>query len=92
MVVATEEKTQEKFSSSATITVEVEDLNDNNPTFDLESYTASIQESSLPGNYIITSWVRSETIDISWKQKMILCKLLGIHDQVLCISNPNFVR
>ena len=49
MVVATEEKTKEKFSSSATITVEVDDLNDNNPTFDLESYTASTPESALPG-------------------------------------------
>ena len=65
MVVATEEKTQERFSSSATITVEVEDLNDNNPTFDLESYTASIPESSLPGDYII-SYVRlSGTMNIS---------------------------
>ena len=52
VVVATEEKTQERFSSSATITVEVEDLNDNNPTFDLESYTASIPESALPGELL----------------------------------------
>ena len=48
-MVATEEKTKERLSSSATITVEVEDLNDNNPTFDLESYTATIPESALPG-------------------------------------------
>ena len=48
---AEEEKTQEKLSSSATITVEVQDLNDNNPQFDLESYTAVIPESSIPGQF-----------------------------------------
>lgn len=51
VVVATEEKTQKRLSSSATITVEVEDLNDNHPLFDLESYTATIPENSLPGNF-----------------------------------------
>ena len=50
---AEEEKTQEKLSSSATITVEVQDLNDNNPQFDLESYTAVIPESSLPGQFAL---------------------------------------
>ena len=51
VVVATEEKTKERLSSSATITVEVEDLNDNNPLFDLDSYTATIPENSVPGDY-----------------------------------------
>ena len=55
VVVATEEKTKERLSSSATITVEVLDLNDNNPVFDLESYTATIPESALPGNINRTS-------------------------------------
>ena len=51
---AEEEKTDNKLSSSATITVEVEDLNDNNPEFDLESYTATIPESALPGENYVT--------------------------------------
>lgn len=51
MVVATEEKTEARLSSSATITVEVEDLNDNNPEFSLESYTATVPESALPGEW-----------------------------------------
>ena len=50
VVVATEEKTKERLSSSATITVEVEDLNDNSPVFDLDSYTQTIPENSVPGN------------------------------------------
>ena len=49
LVVATEEKTNSKLSSSATVTVEVEDLNDNHPVFDKESYTASIPEEAIPG-------------------------------------------
>ena len=52
MVVATEEKTERRLSSSATITVEVEDLNDNSPVFDLDSYTQTISENSVPGNHL----------------------------------------
>ena len=52
VVVATEEKTKRRLSSSATITVEVEDLNDNSPVFDLDSYTQTISENSVPGNYL----------------------------------------
>ena len=53
LVVATEEKTNSKLSSSATVTVEVEDLNDNHPVFDKESYTASIPEEAIPGKFDI---------------------------------------
>ena len=52
VVVATEEKTKKRLSSSATITVEVEDLNDNSPVFDLDSYTQTISENSVPGNFL----------------------------------------
>ena len=34
LVVATESNTKEKLSSTATVTVQVEDLNDNRPSFD----------------------------------------------------------
>ena len=57
VVVATEEKTKRKLSSSATITVEVEDLNDNSPVFDLDSYTQTISENSVPGNCFLTAIV-----------------------------------
>ena len=40
---------QEKLSSSATVTVEVGDINDNNPLFQRESFTAEIQETAIPG-------------------------------------------
>jgi hypothetical protein len=40
---------QEKLNSSATVSVEVVDINDNNPVFQRESFTAEIQETALPG-------------------------------------------
>ena len=40
---------QEKLSSSATVAVEVGDINDNNPLFQRESFTAEIQETASPG-------------------------------------------
>ena len=59
LVVATEEKTNRKLSSSATVTVEVEDLNDNHPVFRKESYTASISEQAIPGEFsIITTKIK----------------------------------
>ena len=57
-MVATEEKTKKRLSSSATITVEVEDLNDNSPVFDLDSYTQTISENSVPGNFLTANYCR----------------------------------
>ena len=59
LVVVTEEKTNRKLSSSATVTVEVKDLNDNHPVFRKESYTASISEQAIPGEFsIITTKIK----------------------------------
>ena len=74
VVVATEEKTKERLSSSATITVEVLDLNDNNPMFDLESYTAIIPESALPGNI----WIFLEQVI---EQNICFSFLMASHHQ-----------
>ena len=66
LVVATEEKTNRKLSSSATVTVEVEDLNDNHPVFDKESYTASIPEEAIPGKqFLVIFSVIQQTIGFS---------------------------
>ncbi|XP_055857461.1 cadherin-87A isoform X2 [Episyrphus balteatus] len=52
LVIAEETETNPKLSSTATITISVVDANDNKPIFERESYSASISESSLPGQYI----------------------------------------
>ena len=65
LVVATEEQTEQRLSSSATLRVQVDikntfssqsqsvaqvtDLNDNHPVFEKESYTAIIPEEATPG-------------------------------------------
>lgn len=54
LVIAEETDTNPKLSSTATITVTVLDANDNKPTFEEESYTASVSEAAKPGQYITT--------------------------------------
>lgn len=54
LLVAEETETQPKLSSTATITVSVLDANDNKPSFEQESYSASVSEAALPGQYIAT--------------------------------------
>ena len=54
LVVATEAFTKEKFSSTATVMVEVEDVNDNQPTFDEEFYIGSVAEDAVAGTIIKT--------------------------------------
>ena len=52
LVIATEEKTAARLSSTATVTVEVVDMNDNHPVFPRESYTADISESAIGGENV----------------------------------------
>ena len=40
---------QEKLNSTVTVVVEIEDINDNNPVFERESYTATVSETAIPG-------------------------------------------
>ncbi|XP_061400398.1 cadherin-87A [Musca vetustissima] len=54
LVIAEETDTNPKLSSTATITVSVLDVNDNKPMFEEQSYSASVSESALPGQYIAT--------------------------------------
>lgn len=54
LVLAKELYTEEKLSSTATVTVTVADVNDNAPNFDQESYFATISEMATPGTLVTT--------------------------------------
>ncbi|XP_074032325.1 cadherin 87A [Leptinotarsa decemlineata] len=54
LAVARELYTNEKLSSTATVTITVADINDNAPIYDQESYTASISEVATPGTLVAT--------------------------------------
>lgn len=54
LVVAEEAFTNPKLSSTATVTVNVQDINDNAPVFEEDSYTASIIEDASPGSVVTT--------------------------------------
>lgn len=54
LAVAKELHTQERLSSTATITITVQDINDNAPSFDQEGYTATISEMATPGSLVAT--------------------------------------
>ena len=52
IVNATETFTKEKLSSVATVTVTIQDVNDNRPEFNQDHYTASVIEDSMPGTIV----------------------------------------
>lgn len=51
-VIAEERETKLHLSSTATVTVEVTDVNDNAPEFENSIYTATVNESALPGTVV----------------------------------------
>jgi hypothetical protein len=54
LVVASETNTEKRLSSTATVTVQVQALNDNSPAFTQDSYTAIVSESATQGTEVIT--------------------------------------
>ena len=54
IIVEAKEVNGGKLSSTATVTVEVLDLNDNSPQFPKDSYTAIVSESSPEGQKVIS--------------------------------------
>ncbi|XP_026684428.1 cadherin-87A-like, partial [Diaphorina citri] len=54
MVIAEETHTAEKLSSSATLIVQVTDVNDNVPSFELNAYTGNVLETAQAGTSITT--------------------------------------
>ena len=56
---ANESKTSEHHSGSATVTVNILDVNDNWPEFEDSEYAAAIDENSPNGTVVTTITVRS---------------------------------
>uniref|UniRef100_T1L1Z0 Cadherin domain-containing protein n=1 Tax=Tetranychus urticae TaxID=32264 RepID=T1L1Z0_TETUR len=54
LVTATEAFTKERLSSTSTVTVMIEDVNDNQPIFEEEMYTGTVLEDALAGTIIRT--------------------------------------
>ncbi|CAH1176398.1 unnamed protein product [Phaedon cochleariae] len=54
LAIAKELYTEEKLSSTATVTIIVADINDNPPVFDQESFSATISEIATPGTLVTT--------------------------------------
>ncbi|XP_074114366.1 cadherin 87A [Cotesia typhae] len=54
LVIASEDKTASKFSSTATVTVTIKDMNDNAPSFNSATYSATVSETAAPGTNIAT--------------------------------------
>uniref|UniRef100_A0A336M3D8 CSON011390 protein n=1 Tax=Culicoides sonorensis TaxID=179676 RepID=A0A336M3D8_CULSO len=54
LVIAEETLTSPKLSSTATLTVQITDSNDNRPKFEHESYTASVSETAHAGQLVTT--------------------------------------
>ena len=52
IVNATETFTKEKLSSIATVTVTIQDVNDNRPEFQKDHFTATVVEDSMPGTIV----------------------------------------
>lgn len=53
-MIAEETETEQKLSSTSTVTVEITDANDNAPQFDQEALTASVSETANPGSAVAT--------------------------------------
>ncbi|GAB0095360.1 Cadherin-87A [Sergentomyia squamirostris] len=58
LIIAEETETDHKLSSTATLTVSVTDANDNRPTFEQDSYSATVSETAHPGQLVTTITAR----------------------------------
>lgn len=58
LIIAEETDTEPKLSSTATLTVSVTDANDNRPTFEHDSYSATVSETAHPGQLVTTITAR----------------------------------
>ncbi|KAL3182237.1 hypothetical protein MRX96_007437 [Rhipicephalus microplus] len=67
LVVAEEAFTNPKLSSTATVTVNVLDINDNAPVFEEDSYTASIVEDASPGSVVTTIVATDRDTSPTWR-------------------------
>ncbi|XP_066907242.1 cadherin-87A [Halyomorpha halys] len=76
LVIAEETETSQKLSSTATVTIEITDANDNVPEFDREAYSASVDETAIPGDPVTT--ITATDVDTgSFGTKGIVYNLVG---------------
>ncbi|XP_064457989.1 cadherin-87A-like isoform X2 [Ornithodoros turicata] len=76
LVAAEEAFTSPKLSSTATVTVNVIDVNDNPPVFDRDSYSAVVAEDAPPGS-VVTTIVASDRDSGAYGEAGLVYSLLG---------------
>lgn len=74
------------LSSTATVTVTVTDTNDNAPTFDQESYTATISEMANPGT-LVTTIVAKDRDSGTFGENGIVYQLSGNGAEKFIVNN-----
>nr|CAH7738219.1 unnamed protein product [Callosobruchus chinensis] len=86
LAVAKELYTAEKLSSTATVTISVQDVNDNAPTFDQESYSATISEVASPGT-LVTTIVAKDRDSGNFGENGIIYRLGGSGAEKFTVNN-----
>lgn len=75
-MIAEETETERKLSSTATVTVQTTDTNDNAPQFSQEALTASVSETALPGTAVAT-FTATDRDSSTFGQLGIVYQLIG---------------
>ncbi|KAH1027486.1 hypothetical protein HUJ05_000983 [Dendroctonus ponderosae] len=86
LAVAKEIYTQNKLSSTSTITVSVIDVNDNAPTFDQDNYSAVVSEVASPGTLIITVVAKDRDTG-KFGENGLIYKLTGSGAELFHVNN-----
>ena len=82
-MVARESETKERFSSTAIVIVNVQDENDNDPSFDFDKYTAEVGENAVGGTKVIT--ITAKDADQNG-QDPLRYQLIGQHGGLFAIN------
>ncbi|CAH1126852.1 unnamed protein product [Ceutorhynchus assimilis] len=86
LAVATEIYTEKKLSSTSTITVSVVDVNDNAPTFDQDSYSATVSEIASPATPVITIVAKDRDTG-KFGENGLIYKLSGNGAELFTVNN-----
>lgn len=86
LVVAKELHTEEQLSSTATLTITVTDANDNAPSFDLDSYAATVSEVATPGT-LVTTIVAKDRDSGRFGENGIVYSLVGNGAEKFTVNN-----
>lgn len=74
-VVATDNGSGLKLSSSVLVEVEVTDENDNPPKFSHDAYRGSVLENSSPGEVLVS--MTTTDADVSLENRLVTCYITG---------------